>query len=65
MTLKALGLDPDLPLTSEEEAYGTIANACAKYTAEELRQLYESAGLVGDILHTAEEYDASAQVKFS
>ena len=63
VTLKALDLDPDLPVKSEEEAQGVIAAACARYTAEELRQIYESSGLVGDILLEADEYDASEQVR--
>lgn len=65
LTLKTLNLDPDLPLKDEEEAQDVIASACAKYTAEELRQLYESSGLVGDILLTAEEYDESEQVRLN
>ena len=60
VTLEVIGLDSDLPV-AEEEAQKLIAETCAKYTAEELRQLYESRGLVGDILLTPEEYDASEQ----
>ncbi|KAF7978886.1 hypothetical protein HWV62_44385 [Athelia sp. TMB] len=63
VALKALDLDPDLPVNSEEEAQDVVAAACARYTAEELRQIYESSGLVGDIVLEADEYDASEQGK--
>lgn len=62
LTLKLLELDPDLPF-NEEEARKLIAATCVKHTAEELRQLYESHGLVSDILLKLEEWDASEQAR--
>lgn len=49
-------------INNRQEAHDLIQATCLKYTAAELRDLYHAAGLVGDIVQTAEEYDASPQV---
>lgn len=61
--LEVIGLKSEIPgVNNRKEAYDLIQATCLKYTAEELRDLYSSAGLVGDILLTPEEYDSSEQV---
>lgn len=62
-TLRLINVNPDHPTEKDAEARDIIQAACLHYTADELRQLYTDAGLVGDIVLKPEEFDASEQVR--